>query len=150
MSSSDELPDPFVSFEMEKEVRPKIPEVSFTPGQVIIQDDTVHLNLSTIVSEGNLAAATMESIKSHDNEHSGEIVAIENVAAGSICLDIQNYLYDPEIVFGPSQSSSNPDERLPVRACVKNLLIKRGNAFSDIMCFKQEKYLYQYSFPRSF
>ena len=82
--------------------------------------------------------------------NTGEIVAIENVAAGSICLDIQNYLYDPEIVFGPSQSSSNPDERLPVRACVKNLLIKRGNAFSDIMCFNQEKYLYQYSFPRSF
>ena len=69
MSSSDELPDPFVPVEMEKEVRPKIPEVSFTPGQVIIQDDTVHLNLSTIVSEGNLAAATLESIKSHDNEH---------------------------------------------------------------------------------
>ena len=28
---------------------------------------------------------------SRDNEHSGEIVAFENVAAGSILLDIQNY-----------------------------------------------------------
>ena len=125
VSSSDELPDLFVPVEMEKEVKPKIPEVSFTPGQVVFQDDTV--------SEGNLAAATVASIMSRDNEHSGEIVAFENVAAGSILLDIQNYMYDPEIVFGPSQLSSNPEETLPVRACVKNLVIKRGNAFSDIM-----------------
>ena len=80
VSSSDELPDLFVPVEMEKEVKPKIPEVIFTPGQVVFQDDTV--------SEGNLAAATVESIQSRDNGFSGEIVAFENVAAGSILLDV--------------------------------------------------------------
>ena len=63
VSSSEELPDPSVPIEMEKEVKPKIPEVSFTPEQVIYHDDKVHLNLSATLSEENLAASTVDSIK---------------------------------------------------------------------------------------
>ena len=63
VSSSEELPDPSVPVEMEKEVKPKIPGVRLTPEQLIYQDDIVHLNLSATISEENLAAATVDSIK---------------------------------------------------------------------------------------
>ncbi|XP_061194678.1 uncharacterized protein LOC133202815 [Saccostrea echinata] len=132
-SSGEDLPDPMLSLvHIEKEG---------APGTASSPDDASHLNIPDHISEGDFPPATLKSAQSPVNVLPGEIVTFENVPAGSILLDFQNYIYDPEIEFGPSQLLRNDlDETLPASAVVKNLVIKRGNAFSDVMKFfvKQE------------
>jgi hypothetical protein len=87
-------------------------------------------------TEDDLADTTLESILSPENVASEKIVTTDEPFR-SILHDIQNYMYmyDPEIEFGLSQVVGNPNETLPASACVKNLVIKRGSAFTDVMKF---------------
>lgn len=128
-SGGEELPDPQLT-NVHVEVASEIATVS--------SEDPLSISFDCMpdhTTEDNSAAATLASTLSLENVTSEEVVTISDVPAGSILLDIQNYMYDPEIEFGPSQVFGNQDETLPASACVKNLVIRRGSVFTDVMKF---------------
>lgn len=97
-SGGEELPDPQLT-DVHVEVVPEIATVSSEDPLNISVNCMGPSNTPDHTTEDNLAAATLASTLSLANAFSEEVVNLSNVPAGSVLLDIQIYIYDPEIVF---------------------------------------------------
>lgn len=146
-SSGDELPDPLIDAETEIATKgtnsiadstPSVPDdtrpITSTPQKVNSEDEpAVRTILLQDLSEGNLAASAIQLDLVLPQDVFAEAVAVPNdYAASSLLMDIQNY--DPDIIIGQSAGSNDDqDTTVPQSDCYKKLVIRRGNAFIDIM-----------------
>lgn len=92
-------------------------------------------NIQNYIIEDNLVVVILVLILFLINVFFEEVVSFFNVFVDSVLFDIQNYIYDLEIVFGFFQIFESLDEILFVKVCVKNFVIRRGSVFLDIMNF---------------